>query len=132
MSSLSNAIDDLAGLFEYGHLEAASDPVAFVRTATAEIKMLRARIAELEAERDEWIARHAKAAARLCDPVFIQVAEAEGLARGARIKRDQAIAERDRLRAVVEDIAVAVQKATITIGRMGIERALRAALEDKS
>jgi hypothetical protein len=53
MNSLSKAIDELANLFDNGHLEAATDPFAFVKSVTAEVTLLRARITELQAEQDK-------------------------------------------------------------------------------
>lgn len=41
---LTEALERLAILFEYGHLQAQTDPVAFIDGATAEIRRLRAAV----------------------------------------------------------------------------------------
>jgi hypothetical protein len=42
---LDAALDELAGLFEFGHIQVASDPVGFMRAVIEEIKRLRAAAA---------------------------------------------------------------------------------------
>jgi len=49
---LEAAISTLADLFEYGHLQAQTDPAAFIEQVAAEIAELRAELKRVKEERD--------------------------------------------------------------------------------
>lgn len=91
---VSAAIDELASLFEFGALTAATDPAGFMRTTAAEITFLRAEVErmrnDLEAAKDalegERNIRTQKAAevARLREDVTFQGKVTEKLATRAQ------------------------------------------------
>lgn len=47
MTKLNDAISKLASLYEYGELQADTDPVEFVKTVTDDVQSLRAEVERL-------------------------------------------------------------------------------------
>lgn len=125
----SDAIDELAALFEFGALQAATDPAGFMRTTAAEIKFLRAEVAAVTRERDLAIAH---------DRQPYPTAEAYETLAKAHVRRLDQVhgleAERDQLRAEVERLNRALEAECdghlMTLARaQRLEAALREAHE---